>query len=59
MSPNGAAKRIGLEGYGLSVAERVPLKTEPTVENTRYLHTKQNKMGHWLDLSVETAAPNR
>src|SRR5438105_10548753 len=33
---NNPSKRAGLEGYGLSIVERVPLQTEPTEENFRY-----------------------
>jgi 3,4-dihydroxy 2-butanone 4-phosphate synthase/GTP cyclohydrolase II len=46
---NNPAKRAGLEGYGLSIAERVPLETSPTPENLRYLQTKREKLGHLLD----------
>ncbi len=46
---NNPAKRAGLEGYGLSIVERVPLQTEPTDENRRYLQTKREKLGHLLD----------
>jgi 3,4-dihydroxy 2-butanone 4-phosphate synthase/GTP cyclohydrolase II len=56
---NNPAKRLGLEGYGLSVLERVSLKTAPTPENTRYLRTKQIKAGHRLDLAAEAAASSR
>jgi 3,4-dihydroxy 2-butanone 4-phosphate synthase/GTP cyclohydrolase II len=46
---NNPAKRVGLEGYGLQIVERVPL--HPTVhdENRSYLETKRDKMGHILD----------
>jgi len=37
---------VGIEGYGLRVAERVPLEVPPTDENRRYLITKREKMGH-------------
>jgi 3,4-dihydroxy 2-butanone 4-phosphate synthase/GTP cyclohydrolase II len=47
---NNPAKRAGLEGYGLSIVERVPLQTTPTEENRRYLATKAARMGHLLDL---------
>jgi 3,4-dihydroxy 2-butanone 4-phosphate synthase/GTP cyclohydrolase II len=47
---NNPAKREGLEGYGLTVAERVALHTEPTPENVRYLVAKQRRMGHLLDV---------
>jgi 3,4-dihydroxy 2-butanone 4-phosphate synthase/GTP cyclohydrolase II len=43
---NNPAKYIGLKGYGLSVAGRVPLVTPITRENKRYLETKRAKMGH-------------
>ncbi|CAN0858394.1 Bifunctional riboflavin biosynthesis protein RIBA 1, chloroplastic [Linum grandiflorum] len=43
---NNPSKYIGLKGYGLSVAGRVPLITPITTENRRYLETKRKKMGH-------------
>jgi 3,4-dihydroxy 2-butanone 4-phosphate synthase / GTP cyclohydrolase II len=46
---NNPAKRAGLEGYGLSIAERVPLETSPTPENLAYLRAKREKLGHLLD----------
>jgi 3,4-dihydroxy 2-butanone 4-phosphate synthase/GTP cyclohydrolase II len=39
---------IGLEGYGLEIAERVPLEVEPNNVNRRYLETKRDKMQHLL-----------
>lgn len=45
---NNPAKRAGLEGYGLSIVERVPLETEPTPENIGYLRAKREKLGHLL-----------
>jgi 3,4-dihydroxy 2-butanone 4-phosphate synthase / GTP cyclohydrolase II len=45
---NNPAKRAGLEGYGLSIAERVPLETTPTPENLAYLRAKREKLGHLL-----------
>jgi 3,4-dihydroxy 2-butanone 4-phosphate synthase / GTP cyclohydrolase II len=46
---NNPRKFIGLEGYGLSVAESLPLEITPTVESTRkYLKTKKEKLGHKL-----------
>ncbi|HEX5949697.1 MAG TPA: bifunctional 3,4-dihydroxy-2-butanone-4-phosphate synthase/GTP cyclohydrolase II [Actinomycetota bacterium] len=47
---NNPAKRAGLEGYGLSIVERVPLEIRPTAENEGYLRTKQEKLGHLLSL---------
>src|SRR2546421_6151213 len=46
---NNPLKRAGLEGYGLSIVERVPLETKPTAENLRYLRTKREKLGHLLE----------
>jgi len=46
---NNPSKRAGLEGYGLSIVERVPLETKPTTHNLRYLQTKREKLGHLLD----------
>jgi len=49
---NNPAKRAGLEGYGLSIAERVPLVVEPNAHNARYLATKAERMGHDLGAST-------
>jgi len=46
---NNDQKVIGLEGYGLEIAQRVPLVTKPTRENINYLRTKKQKLGHRLD----------
>jgi 3,4-dihydroxy 2-butanone 4-phosphate synthase / GTP cyclohydrolase II len=43
---NNPRKIKGLEGYGLSVVERVPLEVEPTEDNIHYLKTKREKLGH-------------
>ncbi|MET0421914.1 MAG: bifunctional 3,4-dihydroxy-2-butanone-4-phosphate synthase/GTP cyclohydrolase II [Acidimicrobiia bacterium] len=53
---NNPAKRGGLEGYGLSIVERVPLNVEPNAENIRYLRTKQEKMGHLLGIDGESTS---
>lgn len=45
---NNPRKIKGLEGYGLEIAERVPLQTEANEENIDYLKTKQQKMDHML-----------
>ena len=46
---NNPRKFVGLEGYGLSVIESVPLEVAPTTEfNRRYLKTKKDKLGHKL-----------
>jgi 3,4-dihydroxy 2-butanone 4-phosphate synthase/GTP cyclohydrolase II len=50
---NNPAKRAGIEGYGLSIIERIPLLSVPTSENERYLHTKEEKLGHLFDEDSE------
>lgn len=45
---NNPAKRVGLEGYGLTIVDRVPLPIRPNAENLRYLRTKRDRMGHEL-----------
>ncbi|WP_280264934.1 bifunctional 3,4-dihydroxy-2-butanone-4-phosphate synthase/GTP cyclohydrolase II [Nocardia wallacei] len=45
---NNPAKRVGLDGYGLSITERVPMPVRATAENLRYLRTKRDRMGHDL-----------
>ncbi len=48
---NNPAKRAGLEGYGLSIVERVQIEISPNESNIDYLRTKRDKMGH--DIKVE------
>jgi 3,4-dihydroxy 2-butanone 4-phosphate synthase/GTP cyclohydrolase II len=45
---NNPKKLQALPGFGLEVAERVPLEIDATVESERYLRTKRDKMGHLL-----------
>ncbi|WP_030514013.1 bifunctional 3,4-dihydroxy-2-butanone-4-phosphate synthase/GTP cyclohydrolase II [Nocardia sp. NRRL WC-3656] len=45
---NNPAKRVGLDGYGLSITERVPMPVRANAENLRYLRTKRDRMGHDL-----------
>src|SRR5947199_2431645 len=45
---NNPKKISGLEGYGLTVVEQVPIETPPNSENLRYLATKRAKLGHRL-----------
>ncbi|MCD7969812.1 MAG: bifunctional 3,4-dihydroxy-2-butanone-4-phosphate synthase/GTP cyclohydrolase II [Alistipes sp.] len=47
---NNPLKRAGLEGYGLSIEEIMPLVIEPNEHNRRYLETKEKLMGHKLGL---------
>ena len=46
---NNPKKIVGLEGYGLKVAERVSLEMAPHETNIAYLKTKKKKMGHLLN----------
>jgi 3,4-dihydroxy 2-butanone 4-phosphate synthase / GTP cyclohydrolase II len=45
---NNPKKITGLEGFGLTVVEQVPIETSPTIENRSYLETKRDKLGHRL-----------
>ena len=45
---NNPRKLVGLEGYGLTIDERVPIESESTQENSGYLETKRDKLGHLL-----------
>ncbi len=45
---NNPRKLVGLEGYGLEIAERVPLVASRTEENAGYLAAKKDKLGHLL-----------
>ncbi len=47
---NNPVKRNGLEGYGLKIVETIPIVIEPNEYNKKYLKTKQDRMGHKLDL---------
>ena len=43
---NNPKKIVGLEGYGLSVSEQVPIESAPNAHNEAYLRAKRDKMGH-------------
>jgi len=45
---NNPRKLTGLDGFGLTVVEQVPLEVEPTAENARYLAAKREKLGHTI-----------
>ncbi len=47
---NNPKKYLALEGYGLSIVERVPVECIPTEENLRYLEAKRDKMGHLISV---------
>lgn len=49
---NNPRKIVGLEGYGLKVAEQVPLEVESCPANYEYLRTKKEKMAHTLTLGA-------
>jgi 3,4-dihydroxy 2-butanone 4-phosphate synthase/GTP cyclohydrolase II len=53
---NNPAKIDGLENYGIAVAERVPLETQPHDHNGRYLDTKRVKLGHLLEPAHDISA---
>lgn len=50
---NNPAKYGGLEGFGLEIVERVPLRAGLTNENIAYLRAKQEKLGHLLEIEDE------
>ena len=53
---NNPKKIVGIEGYGITVVDQVPIETAPTPRNARYLATKRDKLGHKLhhqDLKYE------
>jgi 3,4-dihydroxy 2-butanone 4-phosphate synthase/GTP cyclohydrolase II len=45
---NNPRKLVGLEGYGLTIEERVAIESVSTHENSGYLETKRDKLGHLL-----------
>ncbi len=47
---NNPKKIVGLEGYGLTVTDRVPIEIKPNESNIKYLKTKKKKMGHLLEI---------
>ena len=54
---NNPTKRAGIEGYGLSIVERIPLSISPNPENERYLHTKATQTRPPLRRSIRAASP--
>jgi 3,4-dihydroxy 2-butanone 4-phosphate synthase/GTP cyclohydrolase II len=48
---NNPKKIVGLDGYGITIVERVPIEIPPNPCNINYLRTKCSKMGHLLDLA--------
>jgi len=45
---NNPKKIIGIEGYGLTVTDRIPIEVQPGDENRFYLETKRDRMGHLI-----------
>jgi 3,4-dihydroxy 2-butanone 4-phosphate synthase/GTP cyclohydrolase II len=46
---NNPTKVVALEGYGLTIVERVSIEVGRNETNAEYLRTKKEKMGHLLD----------
>ena len=46
---NNPKKLVGLEGHGLNIVSRIPIKIKPNQNNKEYLKTKKSKLGHILD----------
>jgi 3,4-dihydroxy 2-butanone 4-phosphate synthase/GTP cyclohydrolase II len=49
---NNPKKMVGLDGYGLSIIEQVPIEVEPNEFNKCYLTCKKLKMGHMLNIDA-------
>jgi 3,4-dihydroxy 2-butanone 4-phosphate synthase/GTP cyclohydrolase II len=47
---NNPKKIVGLEGYGMTIMEQVPIEIKPNENNIQYLTTKKKKMGHTLKI---------
>ena len=45
---NNPKKVVGLDGFNLKIVEQVPIRSEPSPHNAKYLETKKTKMGHAL-----------
>jgi 3,4-dihydroxy 2-butanone 4-phosphate synthase/GTP cyclohydrolase II len=45
---NNPKKIVGLEGYGLTVTDQIPIEQVPGEHNREYLRTKREKLGHTL-----------
>lgn len=48
---NNPVKKAGLEGYGMTIMETIPLEFAPNKHNQFYLETKRDKMGHFLNIA--------
>jgi 3,4-dihydroxy 2-butanone 4-phosphate synthase/GTP cyclohydrolase II len=45
---NNPKKIVGMEGYGLTVSDQIPIEQEPGDHNREYLRTKRDRLGHTL-----------
>ena len=52
---NNPKKIIGLQGYGLSVTEQVPITVKPNRHNEDYLRAKREKLGHMIPADEKVA----
>lgn len=50
---NNPAKRVGLEGHGISIMGRTSIPVQVHEDNVRYLRTKRDRMGHDLPAVAE------
>jgi 3,4-dihydroxy 2-butanone 4-phosphate synthase/GTP cyclohydrolase II len=55
---NNPKKIVGLEGYGISITERVPIEIPPNPCNIDYLKTKCSKMGHLMNIAMTKEQEN-
>ena len=51
---NNPKKMIGLEGYGLTIVEQIPIEVQPNEYNRCYLECKKLKMGHLLHIDDDS-----
>jgi 3,4-dihydroxy 2-butanone 4-phosphate synthase/GTP cyclohydrolase II len=52
---NNPKKRVGLMGYGLEIVESVKLEVPSNPHNHDYLIAKRDKMGHDIDVILQTS----
>lgn len=51
---NNPKKMVGLQGYGLTIEEQVPIEVKPNKYNQGYLECKRLKMGHMIKVAKES-----
>ncbi len=54
---NNPKKIVGMDGYGLSVAEQIPMTVRPNPHNSDYLRTKRDRMGHLYPMDEQDGDP--